>query len=150
MHLGSRRIWLTSCARSFCKNTNNGFAVCRLFHPEHMLSVEVVDTELFFDILMAALAAFGLWCLIRLSVEWIAYSGAVGVMVRVLDKETESQLDDLLWQARGQLGWRRRAGIDVLYSRSLCQDGHIPPCVLATARRFGARCWLVDADANKK
>ena len=111
--------------------------------------MEVVDTELFFDILMAALAVFGLWCLIRLSVEWLACSNAVGLTVRVLDKETENQLDDLLRQARAMLGWRWRAGIDVLYSRSLCEDGHIPPCVLATARRHGARCWPVDTDMNK-
>lgn len=106
--------------------------------------MEVIDTELFFDILLAALAVFGLWCVMRLATEAALGEQQICLCVKVTNRQDEQRLDALLEQARLMLSYRRRSGLMVLYERSLTEQGSIPEWVLALARRYGARCAVVD------
>ena len=102
--------------------------------------------ELFFEILIAALAVFGLWCAMRLMAELAFCSNEVTLAVCVLDSETKDSLGALLEQARAVLSYRRRVPIAVLYAASLLENGDIPEDVKQTARAFGARCYVVDSN----
>ena len=115
-----------------------------------MLSVEVVATELFFQLLIVALATFGLWCLLRLLAESALGSPYVLTAVWIRDRQGERVLSQLLEQARAMLSYRRRSGVVVLYDAALSENGEIPEAVTCAARAVGARCMLVPSNEDEQ
>lgn len=101
--------------------------------------------ELFFELLLAALAVFGLWCLLRLVTESLCSSQSVCMAVEVLDGTARDTLGALLWEARANLSCRRGSTVVVLYDRALLEDGELPKNVACACRRYGARCYIVDS-----
>ncbi len=110
--------------------------------------------ELFFEILLAVFAVFGLWCAMRLITQAILCSSCITMAVTVSDREAEQELQTLLEQARAMLSYRRRMRIVVLYRSALLEQGVIPPEQMAVIQRFGAVCHIVDraaeSDGNKE
>ena len=102
--------------------------------------------ELFFEILLAACAVFGLWCAMRLITEALICSPHITVAVRVFDCEAAQHLQVLLEQARETMSYRRRMRVVVLYDRALLEDGVVPCEQLAIMRRFCAACHVVDCE----
>lgn len=102
--------------------------------------------ELFFDLLLAALAVFGLWCALRLVTEALCSSRNVTVAVEVLDSQAGEALGQLLLEARANLSCRRGRPIVVLYGRHLLENGRLPPAAQCACRRYGARCYIVDGE----
>ena len=100
--------------------------------------------ELFFELLLAALAVFGLWCALRLLAETWFSSRFVMMAVEVSDEDAKASLWQLLEETRANLSCRRGSHIVVLYDRSLLQDGALPSAVRGACRRFGARCYIID------
>ncbi len=100
---------------------------------------------LFFELLLAALAVFGLWCALRLVTEALCSSRNVTVAVEVLDATARDALCALLREARANLSCRRGSTVAVLYDRSLLESGELPPAVRGACRRYGARCYIIDA-----
>jgi hypothetical protein len=107
--------------------------------------VEVREMELFFELLLAALAVFGLWCLLRLVTESLCSSQSVCMAVEVLDSAARDSLGALLREARANLSYRRGSTVVVFYDRALLEDGGaLPENVACICRRYGARCYIVD------
>ena len=106
--------------------------------------------ELFFELLLAALAVFGFWCAMRLLSEALFSSHCVSMAVEVLDESTKTSLWQLLEETRANLSCRRGSHIIVLYDRSLLEDGALPPAVRAACRRYGARCYVIDGTVKEK
>ena len=77
--------------------------------------------ELFFELLLAVLAVFGLWCLIRLLAQELWASRCIGIVIELSDRETARRLPDLLEEARHAPFGRRRAPLVVVYGTELCR-----------------------------
>ena len=104
--------------------------------------------ELFFEILFAACAVFGLWCAMQLALQALVGSPYLTIAVRLTDAEAAQQLWVLLEQAQAMLSYRRRMHIVVLYDRSLLENGRVSPGQEAIMRHFGAVCHVVDGKSE--
>ena len=100
--------------------------------------------ELFFEILLAAFAVFGLWCAIRLLAQSLFSSRSVGTVIEVFDRETAAHLPMLLEEVRHAPFACRRAPLVVLYSSELCL-AYGEPCEAEREliERYGGRWFVV-------
>ena len=105
---------------------------------------------LFFELLLAALAVFGLWCALRLAIEAWCSSPCITMAIRISDEQTAACLGALLKEAKTGLSCRRGSSIAVLYDRSLLDGEGIPAAVLCVCRRHGAVCYVVDGTASNE
>ena len=95
--------------------------------------------ELFFEILTAALAVFGLWCLMRLIAEATLASRCITVAVDLTQAEDECA-DALLWQAARMLSGRRGQAVLLVCRRQWAQANDAKTLAL----RHGARLLVID------
>ena len=106
--------------------------------------------ELFFEIFMAAMAVFGLWCAVSLIAQSLLSSRGIGTVIEVYDRDTAGRLPGLLEEVRHAPFARRRAPIVVLYSKELCAV-YGPPgreereCMAY----YGARWAIVELESGK-
>lgn len=103
---------------------------------------------LFFELLLAAFAVFGVWCALRLAIEAWCSSPCITLTVCVSDEKTAACLGALIREARAHLSGRRGSSIAVLYDRRLLDGESIPDAVLFVCRRHGVRCYIVDGVAE--
>jgi hypothetical protein len=103
---------------------------------------------LFFELLLAAFAVFGVWCALRLAIEAWCSSPCITLTVCVSDEQTVACLGALICEARAHLACRRGSSIAVLYDRRLLDGERIPDAVLCVCRRHGARCYIADGVAE--
>lgn len=102
--------------------------------------------ELFFEIFLAAMAVFGLWCALRLLSYGIFGSPAIGTVIEVLDRETAARLSSLLEEVRYAPFGRRKAPLIVLYSADLCLEYGAPDATeQALIAHYGGRWYVVEA-----
>lgn len=106
---------------------------------------------LFFELVLAAFAVFGLWCAMRLVIEAWCSSPCITPAITVSDEQTAAGLGALIKEAKANLSWRRGSRITVLYDRRLLDGEDVPDAVLCVCRRHGAVCYIVDGSApNEK
>lgn len=103
--------------------------------------------ELFFEIFIAALAVFGLWCLLRLVSETWLISPNITVAVD-LTEPTEACVSALLAQANRMLSCRRGHAILVICRREWAESVAGNCDVEALLARNGARLFVVE-DLNQ-
>ncbi len=94
--------------------------------------------ELFFEILIAVLAVFGLWCAIRLLADAAFGSRRIGTVIYVSDEATARELPELLQQARHAPFRKRGETLLVLYEEQyLCAQGEPSTALRAMIARAG-------------
>ncbi len=100
--------------------------------------------ELFFEIFLAAMAVFGLWCALCLVAQSLLASRCIGTVIEIVDRETAARLPSLLEEARHAPFARRRAPLVVLYSSELCL-AYGEPCEAEREliERYGGRWFVV-------
>jgi hypothetical protein len=76
--------------------------------------------ELFFEIFLAGMAVFGLWCALRLMAQMLLASRCIGTVIAVFDAKTAAELPSLLEEVRHAPFRQRRKPVVVLYSDELC------------------------------
>ena len=103
---------------------------------------------LFFELLLAAFAVFGVWCALRLAIEGWCASPCITQAIYVSDEQTAACLGALIREARAHLACRRGSSIAVLYDRRLLDGERVPDAVLCVCRRHGVRCYIVDGVAE--
>ena len=107
--------------------------------------------ELFFEIFMAAMAVFGLWCAVSLIAQSLLSSRSIGTVIEIYDRETAGRLPLLLEEVRHAPFARRHAPVVVLYSKELCA-AYGPPgqeereCMA----HYGARWAIVEPEIIKQ
>ena len=107
--------------------------------------------ELFFEIFLAAMAVFGLWCAVSLIAQSLLSSRSIGTVIEVYDRETAGRLPLLLEEVRHAPFARRHAPVVVLYSKELCA-AYGPPgqeereCMA----HYGARWAIVEPEIIKQ
>jgi len=107
--------------------------------------------ELFFEIFLAAMAVFGLWCALCLVAQSLLASRCIGTVIEIVDRETAARLPSLLEEARHAPFARRRAPIVVLYSEQLClQWGEPGREERELLSYYGARWAIADVVADKE
>jgi hypothetical protein len=99
---------------------------------------------LFFELLIAALAVFGLWCLLHLIVESLLTSRHITVAVDLREPSGECA-DELLTQGARMLSCRRGQTVLLICTREwACENG-----AEALAERYGARLCVVESITPK-
>ena len=94
------------------------------------------------EILLVAMAVFGLYCLFRLWAAACFASGRVGAVVLLPDAAARGSLAELLREAARAPFRPRRVPVTVLYNASIFQDGTVfSPEEQALLREYGARCY---------
>ena len=106
--------------------------------------------ELFFEILVCALAAFGLWCALRLLTESFFLSRQIAPSVAVCTAADVNNICALLGEARATLSCRRGGHIIVLCDATLTERGQPPAALAAACRRHGAICLVTDLSETRK
>ena len=94
---------------------------------------------LFFELTIAALAVFGLWCLLRLTVESLLTSRHITVAVDLREPSDECP-DALLAQAARMLSCRRGQAVLLVCTREWAQENGAE----ALCERHGARLCIVE------
>ena len=107
------------------------------------------------EIVAAALAVFGFYCLVKLINEWMLEPSAVSVAVTVYDQAAADNLDLLLREAEQSLRRRKHKRIVVLFSSQLMQGGVgygelLRPDVEALVRRYEADCYVVEPSSGRQ
>ena len=106
--------------------------------------------ELFFEIVVAALAVFGLWCALRLLAQGVLGSRCIGTVIEVSDTETAARLPALLEEVRYAPFGQRRAPLIVLYSADLCLEYGAPDeYEQQLIAHFGGRWYVVESKNAK-
>ena len=106
--------------------------------------------ELFFEVFVAAMAVFGLWCALQLLAQSLLGSRAVGTVIEVFDKETAARLPSLLEQVRHTPFGQRRAPIVVLYGAELCLKYGTPGAEeRELIAHFGGHWYIVEPKAKE-
>ena len=101
--------------------------------------------ELFFEIFLAAMAVFGLWCALCLVALTALSSRCIGTVIEVYDRETAARLPALLEEVRHTPFARRGAPVVVLYSRQLCLEyGEPSEAERELMAHYGAGWGIVD------
>lgn len=101
--------------------------------------------ELFFEIFLAAMAVFGLWCALRLMAQMLLSSRCIGTVIEVFDARTAAELPSLLEEARRAPFRQRRMPIVVLYSAELCfAYGEPSEAERELITRHGATWYIVN------
>ena len=103
---------------------------------------------LFFEIMIAALAVFGLWCLLRLGAEACFCSSRISVSLVLEQEEDVDAISDLLSQARSLLSCRRKTTITVVCTRQLLQSCGRAAYLRCVCERYGARLILKEEDSE--
>lgn len=98
--------------------------------------------SLFFFVLVAVLAAFGLACAIQLIVESCFPLQQIFVAVEIQNETDVEMLELLLQEARN--GWihRKSARVVVLLSETLLKSGRIPNEILKQLKKYDVDCYL--------
>ena len=105
--------------------------------------------EMLWRVAVAMLAAFGLYCALRMLVEALFSSDRIAVAVEVETYGDAEDLDMLLHEARVVFGRRRGMRLIVLLSSSL-MDGtlgtgtELSHACEEILDRYGAECYLMD------
>ncbi len=101
--------------------------------------------ELFFEIFLAAMAVFGLWCAMCLIAQSLLSSRNIGVVIEVFDESAAQNLPALLNEVRTSPLSRRHQPVAVLYSEELCLS-HARPNVQdrAMIAQQGAQWYVVN------
>jgi len=103
--------------------------------------------ELFFEVFLAAMAVFGLWCTVRLLAQSLLSSRCIGTVIEIADRESAARLPLLLEEVRHAPFARRRAPVVVLYSREMCllygAPGQAERELMA---HYGARWSIIQTD----
>lgn len=99
--------------------------------------------ELFFELLIAALAVFGLWCLLHLMTETLFVSRHVTVAVDLTEARDECP-DALLSQAARMLSCRRGQAVLLVCTREWARENGAG----ALCERHGARLCIVERSKN--
>ena len=97
---------------------------------------------LFFEIMVCAMAGFGVWCALRLVSEACFASREIRLSVTVSTARDVARLEGLLAEARVLLSARRGSRIVVLCDAALAEQGRAPAQLEAVCRRCGAVCCL--------
>jgi hypothetical protein len=106
--------------------------------------------ELFFEVFLAAMAVFGLWCALCLIAQPLLASRCIGTVIEVYDRQTAARLPSLLEEVRHAPFARRRAPIVVLYSEQLCFEyGEPGEDERALMSHYGARWAIVNTEKQK-
>ena len=100
--------------------------------------------ELFFELLIATLAVFGLWCLIHLLTETFLVSRHITVAVDMTE-ESEACPDALLSQATRMLSCRRGQAVLLVCTREWACENEAK----TLAERHGARLCVVEQTIKK-
>ena len=96
--------------------------------------------ELFFELLIAALAVFGLWCLIHLLAETFLVSRRITLAVD-LTETVDACPEVLLSQAARMLSCRRGQTVLLICTREWACENEAE----ALAERYGARLCVVES-----
>ena len=107
--------------------------------------------RLVIEVVVAMLAAYGLYCALKALAEWLFPTEQLIVAIELRTAEDAEELDRLLYDARMLL--RRRGGmrIAVLVSETLLdgtvgnKDTLLEPYE-ALLEEYGADCYLIDMD----
>lgn len=106
--------------------------------------------ELFFELLIAALAVFGLWCLIHLLAETFLVSRRITLAVDLtaavdLTETVDACPEVLLSQAARMLSCRRGQTVLLICTREWARENGAE----ALAERYGARLCVVESITQK-
>lgn len=106
---------------------------------------------LFFEIFLAAMAVFGLWCAICLLAQSLLSSRNIGVVIKIFDKETADRLSDLLEETSHAPLSRSNAPLVVLYSEEVCFAQARPTAAeVSLIERQGGEWYVVNVKNNDK
>jgi hypothetical protein len=106
---------------------------------------------LFFEIFLAAMAVFGLWCALCLIAQSVLSSRCIGTVIEVCDRETAARLPALLEEVRHAPFARRGTPIVVLYGEELCMEyGEPGEEERELMAHYGARWAIVNVKAEKQ
>jgi hypothetical protein len=106
------------------------------------------------EIVAAALAVFGFYCVVKMISEWLLAPSGLSVAVTVYDEAAADNLDLLLHEARRSLRCCKHRHIVVLFSSQLMQ-GHVGygellrPDIEALVRRYEADCYVVEPSSGR-
>ena len=101
--------------------------------------------ELFFEIFLAAMAVFGLWCVMCLVAQSLFSSRNIGVVIEIFQEETADRLMDLLEETRHAPLSRRNAPLAVLYDEDLARP---TAAEIAMIERLGGQWYVVKTTEN--
>ena len=104
--------------------------------------------SLFFSVLVAVLAAFGLACAIQLIVESCFPLQQILVMTEIKTRADTELLELLLREAKTCFIRRNSSRVGVLLSDRLCENGEIPEEILKLLKKYDAECYLTSDDEN--
>ena len=105
--------------------------------------------ELFFEIFLAAMAVFGVWCAICLMAQSLFSSRNIGVVIEIFQEETADRLMDLLEETQHAPLSRRPAPLVVLYSEEVYFSCARPTAAeIATIERLGGQWYVVKTKQN--
>lgn len=94
------------------------------------------------EILLVAMAVFGLYCLFRLWAAACFSSGRVGAVVLLPDEAARRELEELLREADRAPFRPRRVPVTVLYARTMLREGEeFSPQEQALLQKYGAKCY---------
>lgn len=101
--------------------------------------------ELFFEIFIAAMAVFGVWCALCLIAQSLFSSRNIGVAIEIFEESTADRLIDLLEETKNAPLSHPHAPLVVLYSEDLCLS-HARPTAAEAAmiERVGGRWFTVN------
>ena len=106
--------------------------------------------ELFFEVFMAAMAVFGLWCALRLLTEALLGSRAIGTVIEIVDEKTAARLPELLEEARNLPFGQRGKPLIVIYSADLSLQYGTPDArERELIAHFGGRWCVSESQKNE-
>ena len=96
--------------------------------------------SVFFGVLTAAFAVFGLVCAIQLLVEWMF---PLEQLFKAVELHGQEDQELLLREARSATSLRRGGRLVVLLPEELTENGEIPDAIEAVLERYRADCYLI-------
>ena len=96
---------------------------------------------LFFEILIAALCVFGLWCLLRLCAEALFVSRRVTTAILLRGRDDVEELASLISQARTMLSYRKGCRVVILCDYKLLEDEALKAHILSLCEHCDAELW---------
>ena len=106
--------------------------------------------ELFFEVFMAAMAVFGLWCALRLLSEALLGSRSIGTVIEITDEKTAARLPELLEEVRNLPFGQRGKPLIVLYSADLSLQYGTPDArERELIAHFGGRWCVAGSPKNE-